>query len=97
MNKSISTKADYGIDAPPVIRNLLLIGMASVVAGIVLRIIFASTLTLLSVVLLIWGFLAGASMVITAALMIWSSKVGELQYEVITGLNQRMPMDGLSL
>ena len=29
MNKSISRKGDYGIDAPPVIRNLLLAGIAN--------------------------------------------------------------------
>lgn len=79
MNKSFLTKPDYGIDAPPVIRNLLLVGIASIVAGIVLRFIFAPTQSLLAVILLIWGLLAGTSMVGTTFLMIWSSKVGKLQ------------------
>jgi arsenite methyltransferase len=79
VNKSFSTKADYGIDAPPVIRNLLLAGIASIIAGVVLRFIFASTQSLIASILLIWGLLAGASMVVTALLMIWSSKVGKLQ------------------
>jgi arsenite methyltransferase len=79
VNKSISTKADYGIDAPPVIRNLLLAGIASIIAGVVLRFIFVSTQSLIASILLIWGLLAGASMVVTALLMIWSSKVGKLQ------------------
>jgi arsenite methyltransferase len=90
MNKSIPTKADYGLDAPPVVRNLFLIGMASIIAGVVLRFIFAATQSLLSVILLIWGLLAGASMVITAALMTWSSKVGKLQ------LREKL-MDSLAL
>jgi len=79
VNKSFSTKADYGIDAPPVIRNLLLAGIASIIADVVLRFIFASTQSLIASILLIWGLLAGASMVVTALLMIWSSKVGKLQ------------------
>lgn len=35
---------------------------------------------LIAGILLIWGLLAGASMIVTAALMIWSSKVGKLQF-----------------
>ena len=80
MNKTTSTQGDYGIDAPPVIRNLLLAGIASIVAGIVLRFIFASAQPLIASIVLIWGLVAGASMVVTASLMLWSSKIGKLQF-----------------
>lgn len=79
MNKSASMKGNYGVDAPPVIRNLLIAGIASMIAGIVLQYIFASTQPLIAGILLAWGLLAGLSMVVTAFLMIWSSKVGKLQ------------------
>ncbi len=79
MNKSTSMQGDYGIDAPPVICNLLFAGLASIIAGIVLNFMLSSAQPLIAVLLLIWGLLAGASMMVTAALMIWSSKVGKLQ------------------
>lgn len=80
MNGFVSMKSDYGIDAPPVIRNLLLAGTASVMTGIVLNFILASTQSLVAVILLTWGLLAGVSMIVTAALMLWSSKIGKLQF-----------------
>ncbi|ABY35664.1 Methyltransferase type 11 [Chloroflexus aurantiacus J-10-fl] len=79
MNKTPSMKSDYGVDAPPVIRNLLIAGIASMIAGIVLQYVFASIQSLIAGILLAWGLLAGTSMVVTAFLMIWSSKVGKLQ------------------
>jgi arsenite methyltransferase len=45
---------------------------------------------LIAAILLIWGLLAGASMLVTAGLMVWSSKVGKLQ------LRERL-MDRLAL
>lgn len=79
MNQSAYERGDYGIDAPLVIRNLLIAGIASMLAGVVLNRILASRQSLIATILLIWGLLAGASMVSAAALMIWSSKVGKLQ------------------
>ncbi len=80
MQKSTYTNGDYGIDAPPVIRNLFLAGAASMVAGIVLNYLLASTQAVLAIILLVWGLLAGVSMIVTAALMLWSSKIGKLQF-----------------
>jgi ubiquinone/menaquinone biosynthesis C-methylase UbiE len=80
MQESTYTNGDYGIDAPPVIRNLFIAGTASIVAGIVLNDILRATQPLIAVILLIWGLLAGASLVVTAALMFWSSKIGKLQF-----------------
>ncbi len=78
-DKSNPMKADDGIDAPRVVVNLLLAGIASIIAGIILKSIFASIQPLVALILLIWGLLAGTSMSATALLMIWSSKVGKLQ------------------
>ena len=78
MNQSTYKNGDYGIDAPPVIRNLFIAGIASILAGVVLNLILRSSQLLIANILLIWGLLAGASMLGTAALMIWSSKVGKL-------------------
>jgi cyclopropane fatty-acyl-phospholipid synthase-like methyltransferase len=70
--------ADYGIDAPPVVRNLALIGTL----GIILGIIF-SRVTILSPIITAllrsWGIWAGGSMLITSLLMVWSSKAGKLR------------------
>ena len=80
MQKSSFRSGDYGIDAPPVIRNLFIAGIASIVAGIVLNYLLAPTQIVLGKIFLVWGVLAGASMIGTAALMLWSSKVGKLQF-----------------
>ena len=79
MNESTAKNGDYGIDAPPVIRNLILAGLASMIAGIVLYVVLASVQWRIGVIVLVWGLLAGASMVATAVLMVWSSKAGKLQ------------------
>ncbi len=79
MQKLTYTNGDYGIDAPPVIRNLFLAGTAFMVAGIVLN-YFLPTQPVLGKILLVWGLLAGASMIVPAALMLWSSKIGKLQF-----------------
>ena len=90
MQKSTYTNGDYGIDAPPVIRNLLIAGIAAILAGIALYYLLASVQVLVANILLIWGVLAGASMIATATLMLWSSKVGKLQ------LREKL-MDSLAL
>ena len=79
MNQPPSKKADYGIDAPPVVRNLLFAGAASIIAGVVLNLVLASVQSLIASLLLIWGLLAGVSMRATSGLMVWSSKVGKLR------------------
>jgi ubiquinone/menaquinone biosynthesis C-methylase UbiE len=79
MNKPEFQNGDYGIDAPLVIRNLLIAGVASILAGVALNYFLASGQSVIAFILLVWGLLAGASMLITAALMVWSSKIGKLQ------------------
>ncbi len=72
-------KGDYGLDAPSAIRNLVISGVASIIAGIILHAILTSTQSLIAIILLVCGLLAGASTLAAAALMIWSSKIGKLQ------------------
>ena len=80
MEKATYSTGDYGIDAPPVIRNLVLAGAASIVAGFVLNFLVAPAQPVIGAILLVWGVAAGASMIFTAALMMWSSKVGKLRF-----------------
>jgi arsenite methyltransferase len=80
MNKPTKVKADYGIDAPLVIRNLIIAGLASIIAGFVLTLILMSVQSWIANILLICGLLTGASLLITAALMVWSSKVGKIKF-----------------
>lgn len=71
MTQSNSTPADYGIDAPPVIRNLCLAGVANILAYIILTV---------ADILRFDGFLFIAFFCFAeAGYMIWSSKVGKLR------------------
>jgi arsenite methyltransferase len=79
MNPSTLHPADYGIDAPPVVRNLICAGVAAVVAGLALNFVLSASQSVLASIFLSWGLLAGVSMLATAALMVWSSKVGKLR------------------
>ena len=79
MNVTKTSTADYGIDAPPVIRNLIIAGLACLAAGFVLNLLIAPFQAVVAAVLLIWGLAAGLSMLVTAGLMVWSSKVGKLR------------------
>ena len=85
----LMSRADYGIDAPPVVRNLALGGTALVILGMIfLRLTFIPPL--LSSIVGYWGIFAGGSMVLTSLFMIWSSKVGKLRM-------RKMLIDSLNL
>jgi arsenite methyltransferase len=71
------SRVDYGIDAPPVVRNLALGGSAILLIGVA-AFQFISEPRWLMYILGFWGLLAGGSMLVTALLMVWSSKVGKL-------------------
>jgi arsenite methyltransferase len=71
--------ADYGIDAPPVVRNLALSGVGALVIGFGLNFWLASSYPLVATIFLNWGIWAGAALLLSAAYMIWSSKVGKLR------------------
>ncbi len=71
-------RADYGLDAPPVVRNLTVAGVVSIAAGLTLYFLFVPTQATLATVLLICGLVSGACFLIPVALLVWSSKVGKL-------------------
>jgi arsenite methyltransferase len=71
------SRANYGIDAPPVVRNLAVGGSAILLMGTA-AFRFISEPRWLMYILGFWGILAGGSMLVTCLLMIWSSKVGKL-------------------
>jgi ubiquinone/menaquinone biosynthesis C-methylase UbiE len=73
-------KSDYGLDAPPVIRNLIIAGLACIILGVLLRIVFAVAQPRLARIFLIVGLLSAACFLATVALMVWSSKVGKIQF-----------------
>ena len=70
MAKSTHKNSDYGIDAPPVIRNLFIAGTASIATGVILEYVLATAKPVWGSIFLGWGLLAGASMVLAAALML---------------------------
>src|SRR5258707_11889524 len=68
---------DYGIDAPPVIRNLFLLAGAALVAGLVFHVFelsapFYIPLREIAVVM-------GLNFLLNAGCMLWYSKVGKLK------------------
>lgn len=67
------TKADYGLDAPGVIRNLSVFGTVLLVAGIVVGILGGRWAGLAPI-----GYWPGGSLIVTAALMVTSSRVGKI-------------------
>ena len=81
-------RADYGIDAPPVLRNLAVGGIAIIAVGVA-AFRFISEPRWLMYLLGYWGIFAGGSMAVTSLLMVWSSKVGKLRKreQLIESLN----------
>jgi arsenite methyltransferase len=79
MNAQTIQRADYGIDAPPVIHNLAIVGVAAIAVGTVAYRLLVANAAVLAYALLGWGALVGLSMLVTPGLMIWSSKVGKLR------------------
>lgn len=79
MDRTLPARADYGLDAPFVMRNLALAGAASLAAGLLLSALLRASLPILATLLLIWGLAASASLLTTALLMLWSSKIGKLR------------------
>jgi arsenite methyltransferase len=63
-------RVDYGLDAPRVIRNLLVVGTGSALIGILARIGGVRWLSWL-------GLLSGGAMLGTGVLMVWGSRVGK--------------------
>lgn len=71
-------KADYGIDAPGVVRNFAVGGAAAFIMGIGLSVVLGPSYTALAYIGE-FGFFARIGFLLTAALMILSSKVGKFR------------------
>jgi len=71
-------RPDYGLDAPPVIRNLAIVGTAIITIGLPAYLLVLPLFPALAVGLALWAAMVGFSMLLTAALMIWSSRRGKL-------------------
>lgn len=75
-----STRADYGIDAPSVVRDLACAGIACAAAGLFLKLFLGATQPAISTAMLICGLASACCLLLTAGLMVWSSKVGKLLF-----------------
>ena len=75
-----SPRANYGIDAPSVVRNLAIAGVACIAAGLALKLLLAAAQPKISALLLVCGLVAGCCLLFTAGLMVWSSKAGKLLF-----------------
>lgn len=78
MNPS-ETKANYGIDAPPVVRNLVLAGVSSFAIGVIVNFFFAQAQPTLARSLWMAGLFAGIGMWLGAGMMVWSSLYGKFR------------------
>lgn len=78
MNQQLA-HTDYGIDAPGVVRNLVVFGIGGIVLGSVLRFAFNVPQPTLANVFFYWGIFAGAGCLISAMAMYWSSTVGKFR------------------
>ena len=85
-----TSKVHYGIDAPTVVRNLTIGGILSILTGFVFYSIIVSIPPIARMILLISCFVSGFALLVTAGLMVWSSKYGKL-------LQREQLIDALSL
>jgi SAM-dependent methyltransferase len=72
-------RADYGIDAPQVVRNLALAGTACLALALLAYLSLGSAEPGLAVSLLHMGLWPGITLLATAGLMLYGSKVGKLR------------------
>ena len=77
MEQIQNRRGDYGIDAPNVVRNLLLIGAGSLVLGVTAFFIFSGRLQWLGITIGIFSLFSFLVVIAEALYMIWSSKAGK--------------------
>lgn len=75
--RAVRSRANYGIDAPGVVRNLALFGVGALLAGSVAKLALGSIAPTSANWLLSWGVVVGAVLLGEVALMLYSSKVGK--------------------
>ena len=71
-------KADYGLDAPSVVRNSAVIGVVCLIIGLFLCLKAVPVRPIAGGIFALAGFLLGIAMLAAAGLMVWSSKYGKL-------------------
>jgi ubiquinone/menaquinone biosynthesis C-methylase UbiE len=76
---SVPARADYGIDAPGVVRNLGLIGIVSIIAGNRIGWLMGATSPMVAAILASWLGGGGFSCLASAVAMLLSSKVGKMR------------------
>lgn len=76
---TITKRANYGIDAPAVLRNLLIFGFGALALGTVAYLLRETLPRGLRVSLMNMGFWAGGTLLLTALLMLFGSRVGKLR------------------
>jgi SAM-dependent methyltransferase len=70
-------RADYGVDAPSAVLNMVLVGTSSILGGVIAYYLLVSIGSLIAMTLLSGGLLFGGSLLAISGLMIWSSKIGK--------------------
>lgn len=73
-----SPKADYGIDAPTVVRNLAISSIVGVISGVVLYAMMVPIRPVTGAMLSVAGFRSGLCLLFAAGLMVRSRKYGKL-------------------
>lgn len=77
-NGAGARRADYGIDAPHVVQWLTIGGVLGISVGTLLASWLRQVNHTLAGIMLHWGLWGGLSCLVTAAGMLWSSKVGKV-------------------
>jgi arsenite methyltransferase len=72
-------RANYGIDAPGLVRNFAFAGIASLVVGVYFYYAFGADRPALATTVVIVGIVWGLLGLGSAGFMVWSSKVGKLK------------------
>jgi arsenite methyltransferase len=75
----VPMRANYGIDAPSVLRNLGGGGLAAILVGSIIYMLRENLPRSLATSLANMGWWAGSFMLLTALLMLWGSRVGKLR------------------
>ncbi len=70
---------DYGLDGPPIVRNLTLAGAGAIIAGMLLYWLLAAWLPKLATAVLIAGVIVSVPFFVTVLIMVLSSRVGKLR------------------
>jgi len=78
MSKS-AVRIDYGLDGPPLVRLLTVVGATLVLAGFALYLWLAAARPVVAVSALIVGLLAGLPLLLSAFIMTRSSQLGKLK------------------